>query len=171
MTLVVLLNGPGSAGKSTLARALQDRHPFLHVAMDGFLDMLPARLQDHPSTFRYLPAPEGTVIRTGPEGARLMAGFRDRAAAGSDLIVDDVWLDGEPPDYATLLAPCRVLRVGLFVALEVLEARERARGDRMPGLARAQIAVVHRCVAYDLELDGTAPPAANAAAILARLGF
>jgi chloramphenicol 3-O phosphotransferase len=143
--------------------------------MDGFLDMLPARLQDHPSTFRYLAGPGGTAIRTGPDGDRLMAGFRGAvaalAAAGNDLIVDEVWLQGEPPDYARLPAPCRVLRVGLFVALDVLEARERARGDRMPGLARAQVAEVHRGVAYDLELDGTAPPPANAGAILARLGL
>ena len=40
---VVLLNGAGSAGKSSIARALQAiaGRPLLHVQMDAFFDMLP----------------------------------------------------------------------------------------------------------------------------------
>jgi chloramphenicol 3-O phosphotransferase len=38
----------------------------------------------------------------------------------------------------------------------VLEARERARGDRLIGLARWQLDRVHVGVAYDLEIDTTA---------------
>jgi len=40
---VIILNGVGSVGKSSTARALQaiTAEPFLHVAMDAFLDMLP----------------------------------------------------------------------------------------------------------------------------------
>jgi chloramphenicol 3-O phosphotransferase len=47
---VILLNGVGSAGKSSIARALQDitREPFLHVEMDAFLDMLPASSLETP---------------------------------------------------------------------------------------------------------------------------
>jgi chloramphenicol 3-O phosphotransferase len=40
---IVLLNGVGSVGKSSIAKALQaiTSEPFLHVQMDAFLDMLP----------------------------------------------------------------------------------------------------------------------------------
>ena len=46
---VVLLNGAGSAGKSTIARELQSitREPFLHVPMDAFLEMLPQQFIRH----------------------------------------------------------------------------------------------------------------------------
>jgi chloramphenicol 3-O-phosphotransferase len=40
---IVLLNGVGSAGKSSIARALQQitAEPFLYVQMDTFIEMLP----------------------------------------------------------------------------------------------------------------------------------
>jgi len=46
---IVLLNGVGSAGKSSIAKALQaiTVEPFLHVQMDAFLKMLPEPLQEH----------------------------------------------------------------------------------------------------------------------------
>ena len=43
--------------------------------------------------------------------------------------------------------------VGLFAPLDVLEQRERDRGDREPGLARWQFDRVHRGLTYDLEID------------------
>ena len=44
---VIILNGIGSVGKSSMAKALQaiTSKPFLHVAMDAFLDMLPENLR------------------------------------------------------------------------------------------------------------------------------
>jgi chloramphenicol 3-O phosphotransferase len=52
---VVILNGVGSSGKSSIARALQDilDEPYLHVQMDAFLDMLPERLEDDDRAFSY----------------------------------------------------------------------------------------------------------------------
>jgi len=43
----------------------------------------------------------------------------------------------------------------VFAPLEVLEARERQRGDREIGLARWQHERVHRNIDYDLKLDTT----------------
>ncbi|WP_246691382.1 MULTISPECIES: hypothetical protein [unclassified Mesorhizobium] len=37
--------------------------------------------------------------------------------------------------------------------LDVLEAREAARADRLPGLARWQYPRVHKGMDYDLEVD------------------
>lgn len=52
---VILLDGVGSAGKTSIARAFQEvaRDPFLHVQMDGFFDMLPAGTSGyHPLSMR-----------------------------------------------------------------------------------------------------------------------
>jgi chloramphenicol 3-O phosphotransferase len=58
--------------------------------------------------------------------------------------------------------------VGVRCDLAVLEARELARGDRLPNLARPQHAVVHAGPRrYDLEVDtGTAGPHELAATIV-----
>ena len=160
---LILLNGVGSAGKSAIAKALQaiTSEPFLHVQMDSFLEMLPEAYQDHPESFAYETVHESgkplVVIKSGPLGARLMRGMRRAIAAmaaeGNNLIVDDVLLDDANADYAALLAPFEVFRVGVFAPLDMLEARERERGDRMTGLARWQYDRVHQGMTYDLEVD------------------
>lgn len=160
---IVLLNGAGSAGKSSIARALQamTAAPFLHVQMDAFLDMLPAVYQNHPEAFAFEAVEQdgapAVAIRPGPAGQRLMHGMRRSIAAlaeaGNDLIVDDVMLGDEMAEYDGLLIGLTVHKVEVFAPLDVLEARERARGDRMIGLARGQIDRVHAGRRYDLEVD------------------
>ncbi len=160
---VVLLNGVGSAGKSSIAKALQTiaATPLLHVQMDSFLDMLPEALQDHPETFRYRTVSEdghsAVAIETGPVGGRLLQGIREAVAAmaraGNDLIVDDVLIGESDDAYRQLLVGVTFHTVGVFAPLEVLEARESVRGDRLPGLARWQFGRVHRDMQYDLEVD------------------
>lgn len=174
MATVILLNGVGSAGKSSIAKALQTitAEPFLHVAMDAFLDMMPARLWDHPDGITFETVQQdgkpSVVIRSGPVADRLLRGMRQSVAAmarqGGNLIVDEVLIDdGDMAEYATLLVDIKFRTVGLFAPLDVLEARERARGDRLIGLARWQYDRVHRGKRYDLELDtGEATPMACA---------
>ena len=161
---VIILNGAGSVGKSSTAKALQDIsvQPFLHVAMDAFIDMLPVRLLGDPQGLVFETLQEdgqsSVVITTGPVCERLMSGMRRSiaalAAAGNRLVVDDVMLGhGEAQDYLSLLAEFDVRFVGLFATLDVLEARELARGDRAIGLARWQFERVHLGIEYDLEID------------------
>jgi chloramphenicol 3-O phosphotransferase len=160
---IVLLNGVGSVGKSSIARALQTItiEPFLHVQMDAFLDMLPVAYQDHPDAFTYETVQQdgkpAVVITGGPVGERVMRGMRHAIAAlavqGNNLIVDDVLSDGDSREYAALLASFDVFLVGVVAPLDVLEARERERGDRLIGLARWQYDRVHRNIVYDLEVD------------------
>ncbi|WP_419728656.1 phosphotransferase-like protein [Lichenicola sp.] len=47
---VIILNGVGSVGKTSVARALQDMtaRTFLHVSMDVFAAMSPDRMFGHP---------------------------------------------------------------------------------------------------------------------------
>jgi len=158
-----LLNGAGSAGKSAIAKALQTitREPFMHVAMDAFLDMLPEALWGHPDGIIFETLQDGgkpsVIIRSGPAAERLLRGMRHAIAAmarqGNNLIVDDVLLDGDNAAYQAALAGLEVVRVGVFAPLEILEAREAARGDRMIGLARWQYDRVHKDMTYDLEVD------------------
>ena len=94
------------------------------------------------------------------------------AAAGNDLVVDDVMLGDEMADYDALLAGLRVHKVGVFAPLAVLEVREAARGDRLPGLARWQIDRVHAGRVYDLEIDSAAnTPRQSARLIVERFGL
>lgn len=160
---IVLLNGVGSAGKSSIARALQTitAAPFLHVQMDTFIEMLPDALQDHADGFSYETVQQdgkpAVVIRTGPVGEKTLRGMRHAVAAmageGNNLIVDDVLCNGEISDYVNLLSAFDLRLVGVMAPLEVLEAREAQRADRLPGLARWQYGRVHADIRYDLEVD------------------
>ncbi len=163
---VIILNGVGSVGKSSTARALQaiSARPILHVAMDAFLDMLPAAMFDHPDGLIFETSSEqgkpSVAIRTGPVMQRAMRGMRHAIAAmaaqGNDLVVDDVMTrEGQDREYRLLLSRFEVRLVGLFAPLDVLEARERQRNDRKIGLARWQYERVHRGVVYDLTIDTT----------------
>ena len=119
---IVLLNGVGSAGKGSLARALQTitAEPFLPVTMDSFMAMLPEAYQNHPDGFTYETVIDdgkpSAVINTGPVGERTLRGMRHvvgaLAAQGNDLIVDDVMLGGERAEYEDILLDLEVHWVG-----------------------------------------------------------
>jgi chloramphenicol 3-O phosphotransferase len=178
-----MLNGVGSVGKSATARALQaiTSSPFLHVSMDAFLDMLPEAMLSHPDGLLFEPAIEDglrvVAIRTGAVFEQAMRGMRHACAAmaaqGNSLIIDGVFLEAEmAAAYRDLLQPTTLHLVGLFAPLEVLEARERARGDREIGLARWQYGRVHRDIDYDLKIDtALATPAACARLICEAFGL
>jgi chloramphenicol 3-O phosphotransferase len=165
MSRIILLNGVGSVGKSSIARALQDItvQPFLHVTMDSFLDMLPAGYWDHPDGFTFETTLEdgapAVAIKTGAFGLQLMRGMRRAmaglAAEGNNLIIDDVMLGSDAEDYRTQFVNHEISFVGVMAPLAVLEQRERDRKDRMIGLARWQFGRVHRRVDYDLTIDSS----------------
>jgi chloramphenicol 3-O phosphotransferase len=174
---IVLLNGVSSVGKGSAARALQAiaGRPMLHVQMDAFLEMLPARMFGSDEGYRFETWEEDgrpvTAVIGGPVLATTMRGMRGAVAAlaeaGNDLIVDEViWDPADLADYRRRLAAFDFHTVGLVAPLEVIEARERQRGDRDLGLARWQYGKVHAGMDYDLTLDAAeATPAELAAAI------
>ena len=180
---VLILNGVGSVGKTSTARAFQEiaAASFLHVSMDAFLDMLPAAMFGHPDGLTFTATQDQgsplVAIGGGPVLERAMRGMRHAAAAmaaqGNNLIVDDVMIEaGQDREYRSLLSGCDTRIVGLFAPLDVLEARERRRGDREIGLARWQYGRVHRGVAYDLEIDTAASsPSRNAQLIRDAFGL
>ena len=168
---VLLLNGTSSAGKSSVARGLQAimDEPFLHTGIDHFLERWPERFHvvsnnpdlPRPDGFHWLTSPDERELhelRIGPLGLQLAIGMYQAVAAfataGNHAIVDDVIFDPR-----TLMAAARVLAgsgaffIGVRCALEIAEQRERARGDRFPGLVKAHYQQVHRHGCYDLEVD------------------
>jgi chloramphenicol 3-O phosphotransferase len=182
LATIILLNGVGSVGKSSIAKALQaiTAEPFLHVQMDAFLDMMPERFWNHPDGLTFETVRQdgkpAVVIKSGPIVERMLRGMRHAVAAmarlGNNLIVDDVLIGDELADYSAVLAGFNFHTVGLVAPLAVLEARERERGDRQIGLARWQFDRVHESKRYDLELDTSrAAPMECAEAIKQRFGL
>lgn len=186
---IVLLNGSSSAGKTTLARALQDRleEPWFHIALDQFRDGMPARyrgLNAWPGTPGDLglnvvptehPLGRVTEVRFGPVGERMLAGMHRAiaafAAAGNHVVVDDLLLGPHLlEDYVLVLSGFSVLFVGVRCDLEVANAREGQRWGRFPGTATSHWAEVHAHGLYDLELDtGRLSPGACAERVVQRL--
>jgi len=160
---IILINGASSAGKSTLARALQQRlpEPFLHWSFDQLRasNALPmARIRSGELDWaRMRPAVFDGFHRSLPVFAR----------AGNNLIVDHIieqsqWM----ADLVQLLAPFDVFFVGVHCPLPELERRERQRGDRRPGEARRDFHAVHRFAEYDLAIDATQPNEDNVARLI-----
>jgi chloramphenicol 3-O phosphotransferase len=178
MARIVVLNGVGSVGKSSLARALQlrARLPLLHVAMDGFLEMLPEALQDDPAGISYQRGASGVEVLVGPVGARLLDGMLGAVAAlaeaGCDLVFDTVMDREAALACRKRLAAFDAVFVGLTAPLAVIEAREAGRGDREIGLALAQFGRVHVGIDDDLTLDmGVLSPDAAARLLCERFGL
>lgn len=164
MTKIIVLNGIGSVGKTSAAKAFQEivKTPFMHVSGDAFLDMMPPQLWDHPEGIIFRPAGDiaGTSvsITMGARLDQLMAGMRSAVAAmagqGNNLIVDDVMLSpSDQEDYWQKCVEHDLYFVGLHAPLAVLEQREKERGDRLIGLARWQFDKVHKGIAYDCQIN------------------
>ncbi len=162
MATILFLHGPSSSGKSTIAAAIRcasDR-PWLHLSID--------HLRDSgfwtPSAYK-----AWSTARPGFFDGfhRAVAGFAD---AGNDPILEHIL---DTPAWHTalqhLLAAHTLLFIGVHAPLQALKQREYRRGDRPAGSAARDHVYVHNGLSYDLELDGTADPQANAAKVLATL--
>jgi len=102
----------------------------------------------------------------GALGRRLKSAYRrsiaDVARAGLNVVVDDVTIERDEWDeWCEALAGLDPLWVALRCDVDVAATREATRGDRVRGLARGVVDLVHRFPAYDLELDSTATSAAD----------
>lgn len=171
---VLVLNGTSSAGKSTLARTLQDRWPgpLLDAGLDRHLAMLPRRYLGAawPEVYRYRYRDDGTIaeIGMGPVGDRLYRAMHRAVAAmarsGTDVVADHVLLDRRSVlDLARAVAGLPAVLVGVRLEEPHLSEREASRGDRTLGQAAAQLATVHAHGPYDVEVD-TARRSPDAAA-------
>ena len=160
---IILINGASSSGKSTLARAVQERAPvpFWHFSFDHLRDSnaLPMkRIRNGDIDWSSMrPAVFDGFHRCLPA----------LAETGNNVIVDHIieneqWL----ADVLRLLVPFDVFFVGVHCSLPELERRERRRGNRRIGEARADFHANHRFAEYDLEIDSTEPNERNVERLL-----
>ncbi|MCB1692500.1 MAG: AAA family ATPase [Pseudomonadales bacterium] len=172
---IIFLNGTSSAGKTTLAHALQERlpEPWLHVALDQFRDGLPARFRGLNSPvgttgergLNVVPVTEGerrhTEIRFGETGERMLRGMRRAIAAlveeGNNVIIDDILLSPAfLDDYLDVFRDITVYFVGVRCPAEEIGRRERIRPGRFPGTAIGHLRICHAHGIYDVEVDTSA---------------
>jgi chloramphenicol 3-O phosphotransferase len=167
---IIYLNGPSSSGKTTLAKELQESfsEPYLHLGIDKIIGFMPQKINNWeggpaPLGFSWEPAIDPTghpiyQIKAGPFAKKITRTLKDvarlLASQHYNLIIDDVAFGAiEVEEWKSVLKDYHVLYVGVVTPLEILEQRERARGDRFLGGARGQYFKVHENVAYDLEID------------------
>jgi len=162
MVHVIYLNGTSSAGKSSIARALHTRLDdlYLYISLDTFLQMVPPHGWEHAGGAVMAPLVEeqGLQVEFGPLCQTLFSGFHRSlaalASAGNNLIVDDVLLERRWLQEAIeALASHDVCFVGVHCPVDIAEARECVRGDRIVGTARGQYGLVHSHGVYDVEVD------------------
>lgn len=171
---IIFLNGASSAGKTTLAKALQDSlpDPWFHIALDQFRDGMPGR-------YRGFNAPEGTPgqlgmnvvpidverkkvtdVQFGDVGQRMLLGMHKAISAfaneGNNVIIDDIIMQPKTlRHYVSVLAKHWALLVGVRCPLEVLNEREARRPGRFPGTAQSHYRRAHAHGCYDLEVDSS----------------
>jgi chloramphenicol 3-O phosphotransferase len=167
---IIYLNGPSSSGKTTLAKALQEvlDPPFLHIGIDKIIGMMPEKINnwiggEAPMGFSWRSAIDQDgkplqELQVGPFARKVSNSYPEIVALlaeqGHSLIVDDVCLSNEElKRWRDLFSKLRVLYVGIKTSLPELERRELARGNRIPGSARAQFQKISYSSGYDLELD------------------
>lgn len=144
--IAIVLNGTSSSGKTSVARSIQklSKQPVLHTSLDTFIDMFDwasISVQDRKDC-------HAVGVSNFHRSLQILASSR------FPLVIDHVFermdwfrdcfaaLDGTP-----------TLFVGVHCPLNLVEERERERGDRRIGLARMQFDLVHEDKAYDLEVD------------------
>jgi chloramphenicol 3-O phosphotransferase len=160
---LIFVNGPSSAGKTILCRALQSAIPEAYLCI-GFDDFVRTSA----------PGESGGVAAVfGPVFRRLLLAMphavRALVDAGNDVIFDDVLHDAEMyRNRRRAFAGLDVFTVGVVCDPRTLETRERSRGDRVLGRARGLIEVVHRFRDYDVIVDtGKTDPDGCVAEVLA----
>ena len=181
--MIILLNGTSSAGKTTLARSLQDRYSgvLLLYGVDTMVQGAFPEKCDLPPWNEQAIRVEMTELEGVPH-VRLdvssymipvyrsaVAFYRKLSAQGYNVIVDEVLFDPRRVRaYFELLASETVYFIGVKPDKSVVIERERARGDRLPGLAAGLYDEVYDpCYEYDLTIDtGHLSPDAAADTVL-----
>lgn len=167
---IIYLNGPSSSGKTTLAHLLQQELdiPFLHIGIDRVIEMMPDKLNDWeggsaPLGFSWKNIIDETghtvhEIQLGPFARKMSDSLKEivltLARLDHYIIIDDL-ASGKPEvdKWRSALKDYNVIWIGIHTPLPILEQREKQRGNRMIGSARAQYYQVHKDVVYDLEFD------------------
>ncbi len=143
---IILLNGSSSAGKSTLAKALQaliadkrnERYEI--VSIDDFLKMATDDVIYEEDVYEI----------SGPLCERVMQVFN----ANQGVIIDHVITSERIfEQLKERLRPNRLWMVHVTCPLEIIKKREQERKDRCPGSAEASYTYLYPKGGYDLTVD------------------
>jgi chloramphenicol 3-O phosphotransferase len=168
--IVIILNGPSSAGKSLISYFFQEMldTPFLHIGIDTMINMMPNKMnnwegQKAEEGFWWkeevdLEGRSASSIQMGNYAIKINETYKDIVNTlvlnGHNVIVDEVTFGQEGLNaWKTKLSNCYIFFVGVTANLDVLENREKERGDRKIGSARHQFYHVHKNATYDLFID------------------
>lgn len=156
----IVLHGPTSAGKTTLAKALQAKSPVpaFHVSLDAFVTM---------SNRRDMRSDEERTEVYKLHCENLRSTLSRIAQTRFEIILDLVLRDeAELQACLKALSGRPTFLIGVSAPLPVLEARERQRPDRASGIAREQAVDPVYNRQYDLVLDTSrTDPEAGATAV------
>ena len=162
MKRLIVIDGASSSGRTSLARRFQQVTSGNHRAyhLDDFVRDLPIEVWERCS---------GSDCGWDEIGRRFNAVLFEASRTGVDVVADCLYkLDGARDHLFALFGRERVFYVQLYCDLAELVRRERARGDRKPGLARSQFEAVYAFTGYDLRIDSTARSIDDCATLLAR---
>ena len=151
---IIILNGPSSSGKTTLALAIQKQLdlPFIRFSFDLFIDHKAFPLEQIKSGRFSWDQMRPSIFRG------LHQCLPALATAGNNIIFDHIietkaWLY----ELVSLISELDVFFVGVHCSQSELERREMQRGDRRPGEARQDFETVHSIPIYDLEINSEHP--------------
>ena len=159
---ILFLQGPSSAGKSTLANALQvslDECWWILEA-DDITRMTPtsARTGWWEATPEERPHPSwASDLRLSRWFAGYFGCLATLARTGTNVMAVGGWLEtSQLVQLAHTFDGLDALCIGVYCPLDELERREIARGDRPSGYARSHYDKVHSHAPYDAEVNTVA---------------
>ena len=159
---MILLNGPSSAGKSTLSRELQNRLREMNVdpliiSIDDYMRTDPKETIYEDDIFEIMPDMCRDTKRAIEQGKTVIVDH----AITSERIYDAMMDAAKGGKAYTVRVSCDI---------EILRKREAERGDRCPGSAEASLEYLWPKEGYDICIDnGKRSSAENAAIILEAL--
>lgn len=180
--MIIFLNGTSSAGKTSTAKKIQELYPepMLHIGIDHFVFSTDPRFLGEGAEshlgYQFIRKDDSfgpkIEIQKGPFGKQLSQALHRAMRVVVDhrihLVIDDLLFTEEDfRDYLELFGNLEVFFVALKPPLHVVEAREKARGDRGIGLTRGLYDLVYQDKIFDLEIDTSKmTPEESAQAIL-----
>ena len=145
---MIFLNGPSSAGKTAIARQLQERldRTWLHVTLHMLFALLPEKFLSRNGW--------EDELDYQPFLTAFHAAVAELPGTGLPVILDHVCTGPKWRNQCLqAFSRWRVFHVGVCCCLAELRRREARRGDRRPGIAEEHLREHPHARPFDLEVD------------------
>jgi len=174
-SIVIILNGPSTAGKSSIQKELQKifPQPLLAMGIDSlFVKMIPEKYFSLNSNLNNIlwttisqdhHANRVCTLHIGQDGEKIINGMHNTiiayAQAGNHIVVDYInydasWFTQLQSLLKTIDTIIDLYVIKITAPLDVLERREKERNiPHIVGHVRSHYNNVHNNVYYDLEID------------------